>query len=641
MQKDEVTILIVDDDQALGKAMAEALTRTGFKAIHVTKPDEAIAILKLQPIHAAVIDCMLPKMNGRELAKKFRTEVGDALPIILVSGIYKDKSFSRDAMASTGARSFLVKPFELPDFVKEIEGFFKTMVDEPVAPLNALLSRNEISHKERIKAINAIEQVHGFDLPWIYSLLMHPRITGHLNIVTAEGVVSGVGFQKGTIAQVNQEDATSYFGVLLVEHGFIEQADFDQALKESSKAKKIGERLVEANAISPHAIEAVMSDQQGIRLSKTVFDTSVKVNFIEADEVRENASTDKALFSELMNEWMDSKFSLDWLKSFYMPWMRYNLKKGPEFSPHARLFMMPVIQRVPGILDMLLTCESLEMALEKMPDKEDHFFRAVHALVITRTLRFGEQTTKTDFGMQRNRLQKLITTMDGQNHFERLGVSNKAKDPEIKRAYHELAKILHPDKLSPDTPADVRELAKQAFERVATAHSVLSDQKEREAYVMELEKGHAGAILQAEQMTENARTLLSKGDFKKAREVLEEAIRLAPPSSETRVLHMWARLKKPNADKDPQLIQSIREEISKIPPEDRYTQSYLFVKSLILKVTGDIDGAKRSFEHLISMFPDLIDARRELSSLSLAANKSGDLLKGDLKDVVGKLFGKR
>jgi CheY-like chemotaxis protein len=390
MQKEDVTILIVDDDQSLGKAMAEAMNRTGFKAIHVAKPDEAIAILKLQPIHAAVIDCMLPKMNGRELAKRFRTEVGDGLPIILMSGIYKDKSFTRDAIASTGARNFLVKPFDLADFVKEIEDLFKTMVDEPVAPLNALLSRNEISHKERIKAINAIEQVHGFDLPWIYSLLMHQRITGHLNIVTAEGTVSGVGFQKGIIAQVNQEDAKSYFGVLLVEHGFIEQADFDQILKDSGKVKKIGERLVEANAISPHAIEAVMSDQQGIRLSKTISDTSVKVNFIEADEVRENASTDKALFSELMNEWMDSKFSLDWLKSFYMPWMRYNLKKGPEFSPHARIFMMSVIQRLPGILDTLLTCESMDMALDKMPEKEDHFFRAVHALVITRVLRFGE-----------------------------------------------------------------------------------------------------------------------------------------------------------------------------------------------------------------------------------------------------------
>ena len=72
------------------------------------KPDEALSLLKIQPFHAAVIDCMLPKMNGRLLAKKLREEMHADFPIILVSGIYKDKSYAREAMQETGAVAFQI-----------------------------------------------------------------------------------------------------------------------------------------------------------------------------------------------------------------------------------------------------------------------------------------------------------------------------------------------------------------------------------------------------------------------------------------------------------------------------------------------------------------------------------------------------
>jgi CheY-like chemotaxis protein/tetratricopeptide (TPR) repeat protein len=641
MQKEEVSILIVDDDAAMGKVMSEAVTRAGYKAMHLTKPDDALAYVKLQQVHAAVIDCMLPKMNGRDLAKKIRDELGPEVAIIFVSGIYKDKSFVKEAIQTVQAKAFLTKPFDIEAFLKTIDDSLGSLIDTPMSPLNVLLTKPESTHKERIKAINQTEQVHGFDLPMIYSFLMHPKIQGHLNMVSADGEVCGVGFDSTNIVQVNQEDARSYFGVLMVESGFISQQELDSVLNNKEKTKlKIGERLVAANVVSPHAISIVMAEQQGIRLSRTVGNTSVKVNFIETDEIRENATIDRTAFTELMNEWMMSKLHLDWLKSFYLPWIQFNLKKGPDYSPTHRVFTTPSVQKVHGVIEDLLRAETLEQVTVKYADKEDIFYRALHALVVSRVVRFGEAATSRDYGAQQARLVKLVQKLETQTHFERLGLSNKAKDSEIKRSFHEFAKILHPDKLPPGAPADVRLLTQRAFEMINTAHATLSDPRAKENYLIEVERGRADQILAAEQFLEQVPPLLSKGDISKARELIEAAIKLAPPTSDTRLLHMWARLKTPGIDKDQKSLEELREEIAKIPPEDRHNMSYLFVKALLLRVSGDFDGAKRSLEHCVSMYPESIDARRELATLN-NSKKDVNLLNGDLKDVVGMLFKKK
>lgn len=641
MQRDEINILIVEDDANLGKAIFEAFTRSGFKALHVTKPDEALSTLKIQSFQAAIVDCMLPKMNGRVLAKQIRTDFPE-MPILLMSGIYKDKNFARDAMAECGAAAFLTKPFDLKEMVTTLESKFDTKLDAPLAPMQALLMKEAISHKERIKAINDADEVHGFDLPWVFSLLFHPRVHGHLNIISPDGDVCGVGFQGGQIVQVNQKDSKSYFGVLMVEYGFVSQEEIEEVMRVTGgKQKKMGERLVEANVLSPHAIQIVMSEQQGLRLSKTVVDSGVKVNFVESDELREDAVTDRDIYTELLNEWLVSKIKIEWLKSFYLPWMRFNLKQNTEFKANHRVFSIPVIQRVPELMNLLLTKPTLEQALADSNIPEEHFYPALHALLITRVIRFGEAAHVVDTTAQKKRLTRLIVELEKQNHFERLHVIPKAKEADIKRSYHDLAKILHPDKLSKEAPAEIRELTKKCFSLIAEAYNVLNDAGKRAEYVLELEKGKASAILEAEQLVEAARPLLTTGDFKKAKEMLDQAVKLAPPTSEARLLLMWARMKAtPSEDTN----TKVRDELGLIPPEDRHGPIYYFVRGLNLRLVGDIENAKKNLAHATSLDPDFIDAKREMV---LANNSKGasaaptDLLRGDLKDVVGMLFKKK
>ena len=644
MLKEDLNILIVDDDLTIGKALKEAFTRAGFKATHVTKPDEALSISKLQPIHAAVNDCMLPKMNGRMLAKKLLDEATAEMPVFLMSGIYKDKNFAREAQKETGAVGFLTKPFDMKELVGSIEAKLEPLIDVQLAPMQALLTKETLSHKERIKAVNAASEVHGFDLPWIFSLLMHPRVNGHLNILTPDGGVCGVGFQKGNIVQVNQKDAKSYFGVLMIEYGFITQEEIEAVMKDETNRKKMGERLVEANVLSPHAIQIVMAEQQGIRLSKTIAETAVKVNFIESDEMREDAMIDRTAFTDLLNEWLLSKLTQPWLKSFYMSWLRYNITKAPDFDTNHHLYQTTVLQRSPKLVDLLLSAKSLEHALADSKFPEDHFYSGLHALLVSRQIRFGELIKGAiDSGSQRKRLEKLYIDLEKRNYFERLGVVPNAKEADIKRAFHDLAKILHPDKLSPETPADIRELTKKCFSLISMAHDTLSDPDKKATYLLELEKGRAENILEAERLTQSARGLLTKGDYKKAREQMTEAIALCPPTAEARLISMWARLKVASTERNPNLINQVRDELGQIPPEDRHNPIFYFVKGLQLRLNGDEDQAQKSLAHAVSLDPNFIDAKRELNLMKMdkPGAPSGDIFRGDLKDVVGNLFAKK
>src|SRR5690606_35016802 len=98
-------------------AISEAVKRSGYKPIAVMKPDEAESVAKIKPIHALIVDCMLPGKNGVDLVVKLKENLLEGAAIIFTSGIYRDKTYAQEAIRKTEALEFLAKPFEIDNLM--------------------------------------------------------------------------------------------------------------------------------------------------------------------------------------------------------------------------------------------------------------------------------------------------------------------------------------------------------------------------------------------------------------------------------------------------------------------------------------------------------------------------------------------
>ena len=85
MKKSEIHILLIDDDESIRKVFSELISKSGYKVSAVGTAAEAENVVKLKKIHLAIIDCMLPVINGVDLAKKMLNSSLKNTPVILIS----------------------------------------------------------------------------------------------------------------------------------------------------------------------------------------------------------------------------------------------------------------------------------------------------------------------------------------------------------------------------------------------------------------------------------------------------------------------------------------------------------------------------------------------------------------------------
>src|SRR4051812_20165814 len=109
--KNAIKVLIVDDDKNMAQALSDIVKRMGFKPVVATKPVDALNIVRLQTVHAAIVDVLLPKMTGVELVGEFRKTKFADNPVVFVSGVFKDRGFASETIRKTQAVEFLFKPF--------------------------------------------------------------------------------------------------------------------------------------------------------------------------------------------------------------------------------------------------------------------------------------------------------------------------------------------------------------------------------------------------------------------------------------------------------------------------------------------------------------------------------------------------
>jgi two-component system OmpR family response regulator len=110
-------ILLIDDDEQLGPPLATYFQRFELQLTHATRPSEGLALLRSHPFEAAILDVMLPEMDGFELCRSIRKD--SDIPIVMLTA--RGDVMDRVVGLELGADHYLPKPFEPRELVACIQ----------------------------------------------------------------------------------------------------------------------------------------------------------------------------------------------------------------------------------------------------------------------------------------------------------------------------------------------------------------------------------------------------------------------------------------------------------------------------------------------------------------------------------------
>lgn len=104
-------ILVVDDDRGVHSIVAKMLARFPGTVLHAYDGQQALAIARETRPDLLLIDALLPKMDGRVVAKTLKMEPAtSAMRVAIISGLYKGARYRNEAIDQFLADTYLEKP---------------------------------------------------------------------------------------------------------------------------------------------------------------------------------------------------------------------------------------------------------------------------------------------------------------------------------------------------------------------------------------------------------------------------------------------------------------------------------------------------------------------------------------------------
>ncbi len=125
-------LLYAEDEEALSRAVCAVLKKNNYEVDPVYNGVDALDYIIGGDYDAAILDIMMPEMDGIEVLKEVRKE-GNDIPIIMLTAKAEidDKVNGLDA----GANDYLAKPFEMKELLARIRALLRTHSEQTTSTL--------------------------------------------------------------------------------------------------------------------------------------------------------------------------------------------------------------------------------------------------------------------------------------------------------------------------------------------------------------------------------------------------------------------------------------------------------------------------------------------------------------------------
>ena len=122
-------ILLIDDDAQLGGPLAAYFARFDMQLVCALRPGAGLELIRQGSLDAAILDVMLPEMDGFALCRLIRKE--SDIPVIRLTA--RGEVMDRVVGLELGADDYVPKPFEPRELVARVQTVLRRRVAPPAA----------------------------------------------------------------------------------------------------------------------------------------------------------------------------------------------------------------------------------------------------------------------------------------------------------------------------------------------------------------------------------------------------------------------------------------------------------------------------------------------------------------------------
>jgi DNA-binding response OmpR family regulator len=200
-------LLLAEDERSLSKAIVTILRKSNYEVDPVYDGQDAIDYLENGTYDGAILDIMMPRLDGLTVLKKLRAG-GSQLPVLILTA--RSEIDDKVAGLDSGANDYLTKPFAVPELMARIRAMTRTQsaqnssqltfgnitLDQTTFELSSPSGKFRLANKEfqmlellmsnphhLISTEQFMEKIWGFDseadlsVVWVYISYLRKKLT--------------------------------------------------------------------------------------------------------------------------------------------------------------------------------------------------------------------------------------------------------------------------------------------------------------------------------------------------------------------------------------------------------------------------------------------------------------------------------